>query len=74
MEPKPGTQCDRLLAHLQLGCTINPLWSWTTLGIYRLAARICDLRQMGYNIKSTRKTVKNRFGEPCKVAEYYLED
>lgn len=43
------------------------------LGIFRLAARINDLRKMGYRIAREMVTVLNRYGESCRVAQYRLE-
>jgi len=71
--PNAGTQCERLLEHLQNTGALNPLSSWQTLGIYRLSARIEDLRKAGYNIKTTRIEVLNRFKERCKVAQYSMD-
>lgn len=70
--PNPGTQAERLLHYLNRN-PINPLESWRTLGIYRLSARINDLRNLGWNITTTTIEVVNQFGEPVKVAEYSLE-
>lgn len=70
--PNAGTQCQRLLEYLQNTGSINPLSSWQTLGIYRLSARIEDLRKAGYDITTTRIEVLNRFGERCKVAQYSI--
>jgi hypothetical protein len=72
-EPADGTQNARLLDYLREGRSIDPLTSWTQLGIYRLGARVFDLRQAGYNIVSSRKAVRNRFGESISVASYKLE-
>lgn len=66
-------QCKRLLAHLEEHRSINPLEAWTKLGIYRLGARVFDLRREGYAISSGRQKVANRFGEECRVATYKLE-
>ena len=69
-----SNQCDRLLAYLRRHGEIDPLTSWRSLGIYRLGTRIYDLKRRGYNIKSDRVTVRNRFGEGVRVANYkYLE-
>jgi hypothetical protein len=73
MDPKSGTQNDRLLTYLREGHTINPLIAWTRLGIYRLSGRIFDLRQLGHPITKTTKTVRNRFGEEIRVGCYKLE-
>ena len=64
------TQNDRLLDYLKEHRTITPLESWTELGIYRLGARVFDLKRMGYDIRSGRTMVRNRFGEECFVAKY----
>ena len=42
------------------------------LGIFRLGARIFDLKEQGVPVKSGWKTVKNRYGEDCRVKMYYL--
>jgi hypothetical protein len=48
--------------------------AWNELGIYRLGARVWDLKhKRGYNITKRLVTVQNRFGEDCKVAQYRLE-
>jgi hypothetical protein len=43
-------------------------------GVYRLAARIADLRGQGYNISSEIQTGKNRYGEATHFAVYKLEE
>lgn len=67
-------QCKRLLEWLQTGSKIDPLTAWSRFGIYRLSARIFDLREAGYNIRSTRRTVRNKYGEDISIAEYRLEE
>lgn len=66
-------QTDRLLQYLKTHREIDPLTAWDELGIYRLGARIYDLREAGHPITSDRKLVDNRFGEECRVALYTLE-
>ena len=68
---KPPTQCERVLARLQEG-PLNPLQSWQELGVYRLAPRCEELRKAGFDIRTRRIEVRNRFGEVCRVAEYHL--
>ena len=47
--------------------------AWQELGIYRLSARIYDLRHTnGMNIVKRMKSVTNRFGESCRVACYEI--
>ena len=66
------TQCDRLLNYLEAHDGINPLEAWWELGIYRLGARIFDLRKRGYRIEKRMVKILNRFTEECEVAEYRL--
>lgn len=68
-----SNQNERLLAYLEDHRDIDPLTAWAELGIYRLGARIHDLRSAGHPITSDRKEVENRFGEVCRVARYRLE-
>jgi len=66
------SQNKRLLEYLQKGSNINPLDSWKLLGIYRLSARIFDLRADGYKIETERIIVKNQFNENVNVGSYKL--
>ena len=65
-------QAEKLLKYLKKNKTIQPLEALKELGIYRLSARILDLRKEGVNIVTNRITVKNRFKEKCLVAEYRM--
>ena len=66
-------QTDKLYRYLKMYRTIDPMQALRELGIYRLGARIWDLREQGINIRTTMKPVKPRKGErkTC-VAEYRL--
>ena len=68
------SQEQRLLNHLKSGNSINPLQAWSVLGIYRLGARIFDLRSQGYEIKSELIEVKSQFGDVAMVANYSLSE
>ena len=52
METQTQTQKEAILRHLQSGKTITPLEALNLYGCYRLGARIWDLRDEGYEIKS----------------------
>lgn len=65
------SQCERLLNRLQVA-PITPMEAWNELGVYRLAARVCDLKEAGHNIAKETVSVANRFGEECRVARYRL--
>lgn len=74
-KPTEGlTQCDRILRHFQDYGSITSLEAMKEYGIMRLASRISDLRRLGYTIKKTTETSKNRYGEPTSYARYSLED
>ena len=66
------SQNKRLLIYLQKGNKVTPLNAWENLGIYRLSARVFDLRYLGYNINMKRIEVKNKLGETFNVAEYSI--
>lgn len=53
---------------------ITPLEALNHTGCFRLASRISDLRDEGYEIKKQMVTVINKFGEKCKVASYSLTE
>ena len=63
-----NTQKDSVIAHLKQGLEITPLDALEQYGIFRLSAIIFNLKQEGYNIKTTM--VKNKYGK--KFASYKL--
>jgi len=69
---KAKKQQARVLAHLELYKTINPLQAWYGCGVYRLADVIFKLRNAGHNIKTNRSHARNKFGEPVVFANYQL--
>ena len=52
METQTQTQKEAILRHLQSGRTITPLEALELYRCYRLSARIRELRDEGYKIKS----------------------
>lgn len=66
------TQCDRLIEYMTNNGWVDPMTSWSELGIYRLASRICDIKKMGYKIEKGKKDVINKYGETVTVARYRL--
>tara|TARA_R110000824_G_scaffold98307_2_gene234608 strand:- start:14969 stop:15178 length:210 start_codon:yes stop_codon:yes gene_type:complete len=65
-------QEKRLLDYLQTNGKISPMEAWIDLGIYRLSDVVFKLRKNGLGIETERKSVMNRFDEPCNFAEYKL--
>ena len=49
------TQLDHLQAHLKSGKTITPLEALGLYGVFRLAARMKELRDKGWNIETEIK-------------------
>jgi len=66
------SQDSRVWEYLQTNGSITQLDAIIDLGVYRLASRIYNLKQMGVNISSKTINVENRFGETCHVSEYRL--
>ncbi len=67
------TQKERLFNWLIQYGEIDPLTAWQELGIYRLGARIHDLKRDGIRIETDKLKVKNRWNESCTVANYKLD-
>lgn len=72
MNKKP--QWVRILDYLRAFGTITALEAIRDEGIYRLSARIYDLRRKGYNIFTEMISVKNRYGDFTEIARYRLEE
>lgn len=68
------TQCDRILRHLEEHGVITAAEAVTEYGVYRLAARISDLKKEGHRISRQMVTRRNRYGEAVSFAEYRLEN
>ena len=66
------SQCDIILSHLRQYGSITAAEAMQDYGIYRLAARIADLKEMGHKIRSQSEEHKNRFGKRVKYARYFL--
>ena len=66
-------QTDRILRHIKDYGSITSWEAMQEYGIMRLASRICDIRRMGYPIRSERVSAKNRYGEKISYAKYTME-
>lgn len=67
-------QSEKILRHLKDQGEISSITAMTEYGIMRLAARISDLKKMGYPIVGKLVTGKNRYGETTHYSVYRLED
>lgn len=68
------TQVERIVWYIRHFGYITPLQAMADLGVMRLASRIKDLKNLGYRVITDRIEVKDRFGNPCYVARYRIED
>lgn len=59
MKVKTSRQTARIIRYMESGKSITPLQALNLFGCLRLSARIFDIREMGYKIKS----------EPYKTSE-----
>ena len=67
------TQTEQVLALLRAHPEgITPLQAQREIGTMRLAARISDLRERGYDVRSERVVVPTRGGGRTSVARYVL--
>ena len=65
------TQVAEIIEHIRENGSITTLEAFA-LGITRLASRVYDMRAHGINVASEMVTVKNRKGEDCRVARYFV--
>lgn len=70
MSPKE----ERLLNYFRQGNSITSLEAFNILGDSRLSATIFELKKLGVPIQDKCINVPNRFGESCRVKEYWVED
>ena len=65
-------QNEWVLRYLQTGKRLTARDALQTFGVMRLAVRILDLKDSGYEIRREMVEVNNRFGATVKVARYFL--
>lgn len=68
------TQNELILEHLSKKGPITPAEAMEQYGVYRLGARISELREQGYPIETYVSTGKTRYGKKYRVACYGLAD
>jgi hypothetical protein len=61
------SQTERILKHLKAGKKLTPLQALNRFGTLRLSGRVLELRQAGYDIKTT--LVKRG---SSRVAQYWI--
>lgn len=66
------TQTQLIIEYIEEFGSITPLEAMRDLGIYRLSARISDLKKKGYVFETKREYVPNRRGKKSPIARYSL--
>jgi len=64
------TQNERILKYLDDYGSITPAEAMVDLGVYRLAARIKELKKRGYKFDTVLVPYWNRYGEKGRYAMY----
>lgn len=64
---------QRVYDYMLMNGGITTLQANKELGETRLSARIFELKEKGVRIGSEWLRVKNRYGEPRRVKEYFVE-
>ena len=60
----------RILNHLEKHSSLTSMEAFQLYGVTRLAARIKELRDAGYDIKTLMFESVNRYGESVRFAKY----
>lgn len=66
------TQNEMILKYIHDYGSITPLEALREFGCMRLASRINDLKNKGYNITSEKVSTKNRYGKKVNFSRYKL--
>lgn len=69
---KKITQRDRVLQHIKENGSITSYEAFTAIGCTQLAARICELENLGYLFEKERIDTKNRYGDSTHFYKYRL--
>lgn len=64
-----GSQVDAILMYLKQGNEITPIEALSKFGCFRLGARIWDLRDRGFDIRSRMVCKNNK-----RFSSYYLAE
>lgn len=67
-----STQYDLILKYLRDFGTISPYEAFRDLGVTKLATRISEMKQKGYEFKSEWITTTNRYGQEIRYKRYSL--
>lgn len=65
-------QTEKVLKYIRDFGSITSKQAMDDLGIMRLASRISDLKQAGYDVRSEFVTSRNRYGEDVSYKKYWI--
>ena len=65
-------QTEKVLKYMHAFGSITSKEAMDDLGVMRLASRISDLKQAGFDIRSEFVSSKNRYGETVTFKKYWL--
>lgn len=71
---KRPTQAERVLKYMKYFGSITQREAINDIGCMRLASRISELKAAGHKINRRMVKVKNRYGESCTIAQYFLAE
>lgn len=66
-----NSQTQDVLELLREG-PVTPLQSWSEIGVYRLGARVYDLRREGYEIECKMRPYVTTRGRKVRISVYTL--
>lgn len=64
-------QAERVMDYMKHNGSITSLQAINDLGITRLSSVIFDMKAEGWDILDRFITVQNRYGEDCRVKQYW---
>lgn len=67
------TQCEQIIDYLEDHGGITTKDAMEELGVYRLASRIHDLKEEGYEFEKITREELNRYGKKTTFTEYRLK-
>lgn len=67
------TQCEQIIDYLKDHVGITTKEVMEELGVYRLASRIHDLKEEGYEFEKITREERNRYGKKTTFTEYRLK-
>ena len=73
MKHSRPNQKQRILKYIADFGSITQFEAQKDLVVQRLPSRITELKKEGYKITYKWETVKNRYGEKCRIKRYSIE-